>query len=42
MVGIAFVVVDAKDDTTKAFYQRYGFKALQSEPMRLCYPVKYL
>lgn len=42
MVGVAFVVVDAKDDTAKAFYQRYGFKALQGEPMRLCYPVKHL
>lgn len=42
MVGIAFVVVGAKDDTAKAFYQRYGFKVLQGEPMRLCYPVKHL
>jgi predicted GNAT family N-acyltransferase len=38
-LGVAFVVVDAKDDTAKAFYQYYGFHALQSDPMRLCLPI---
>ncbi len=38
-IGIAFIVVDAKDNTAKSFYQSYGFMALSSEPMRLCYPV---
>lgn len=38
-LGVAFVVVDAKNDTAKAFYQNYGFHALQSDPMRLCLPI---
>lgn len=39
MTGTAFVVVDAKDDTAKAFYQHYGFMELENKPMRLIYPV---
>lgn len=42
MVGIAFVVVDAKDDNAKRFYEQYGFKPLQQNNMRLCYPVKHI
>lgn len=34
-VGIAFVVVDAKDDKAKAFYERFGFTEIQSKPRRL-------
>lgn len=34
-VGIAFVVVDAKDDKAKAFYERFGFVEIQSKPLRL-------
>lgn len=42
MTGVAFVVVDAKDEQAKQFYEKYGFKSLTSNPMRLCYPVKNL
>ena len=38
-LGIAFVVVDAKDETAKSFYQAYGFFELQNQPLRLCFPV---
>lgn len=40
MMGLAFVVVDAKDETAKKFYQRYGFTPLSQRPLRLCYPIK--
>lgn len=39
-LGVAFVVVDAKDDNAMAFYKRYGFVELSNQPRRLCYPVK--
>lgn len=42
MVGIAYVVVDAKDENAKRFYEKYGFKPISTNPMRLCYPVKNL
>lgn len=42
MTGVAFVVVDAKDNTAKTFYEKYGFKPISSNPMRLAYPVKNL
>lgn len=42
MTGVAFVVADAKDETAKSFYEKYGFKSLTTNPMRLCYPVKHL
>lgn len=42
MTGVAFVVVDTKDEQAKQFYEKYGFKSLTSNPMRLCYPVKNL
>ncbi len=40
LIGMAFVVVDAKNEQAKAFYERYGFKVLSKHPMKLCYPVK--
>lgn len=40
VLGIAFVVVDAKDETTQAFYEKYGFCELSNYPRRLCYAVK--
>lgn len=40
MLGLAFVVVDAKDDTAHAFYSKYGFCELSQKPMRLCYAIK--
>lgn len=42
LVGTAFVVVDAKDEAVKAFYEGYGFTELQANPMRLCYPVSQI
>lgn len=33
------VVVDAKDDKAKAFYQKYGFIPLINEPMKLFLPM---
>ncbi len=39
-IGIAYIVVDAKDDTAKSFYQAYQFKELTHSPLRLCYAVK--
>jgi len=29
------VVVDAKDDVTSGFYERYGFRRFQNHPDRL-------
>lgn len=40
LLGVAFVVVDAKDHTAQAFYLHYGFYPLQSNPMRLCFAVQ--
>lgn len=40
MLGLAFVIVDAKDETAKAFYQKYGFFELSKQPKRLCYAIK--
>lgn len=39
-IDIVYVIVDAKDDKAKAYYQRFGFIALQHEPLRLCYSVR--
>lgn len=38
-LGIAFIVVDFKDETAKSFYEAFGFIELQNKPLRLCYPV---
>ncbi len=38
-IGVAFVLVEAKDQTARAFYEGYGFIRLSSNPLRLCYPV---
>lgn len=35
IAGLRAIVVDAKDDAAKAFYQRYGFEPFKDEPMRL-------
>lgn len=42
VTSFAFVVVDAKDESAKNFYEKYGLKPLSSNPMRLCYPVRNL
>lgn len=42
LVGIFAVVVDAKDDKAKSFYQRYGFVSLQETDLTLCLPMKMI
>ncbi len=39
-IGIAYLIVDSKDDRAKSFYQAYRFTELTSNPSRLCYAVK--
>ncbi len=34
-VGAIGVIVDAKDDRARAFYEQYGFQRLQGDPYRL-------
>lgn len=38
-VGVYALLVDAKDDTAKAFYQKYGFVELLDLPLTLFLPV---
>jgi predicted GNAT family N-acyltransferase len=38
-VASAVVVVDAKDETARSFYLRYGFIPLPLQPSRLIYPL---
>lgn len=38
-VGVYALLVDAKDDTAKKFYQKYGFIAFKDEPMTLFLPL---
>lgn len=40
MVGIFAVVVDAKDEKAKAFYEHYGFIELQNPKLTLFLPMK--
>lgn len=42
LVGIFAVVVDAKDDKAKSFYQHYGFVTLEETDLTLCLPMKVL
>lgn len=42
MVGIFAVVVDAKDNLAKSFYQRYGFAALEHTELTLFLPMSVL
>ena len=39
-IGAMAVVVDAKDSAAEAFYEHYGFIALQRQPARLFLPMK--
>jgi len=39
MSGCFLLVVDAKDEESKRFYLRYGFKALPQTPLRLIMPM---
>jgi len=38
-VGVYALLVDAKDETAKKFYQKYGFIAFKDEPMALFLPL---
>jgi GNAT superfamily N-acetyltransferase len=38
-LGVHAVAVDAIDDQAKAFYERYGFVALQDDPLHLYLPM---
>ncbi len=38
-LGVAGLLVDAKDEAAAAFYQKYGFTPLVSDPLRLFLPV---
>lgn len=40
IAGLRAVVVDAKDEAAKAFYQRFGFEPFKDEPMRLALILK--
>ncbi|WP_264676651.1 hypothetical protein [Moraxella bovis] len=33
------MIVDAKDEQAKSFYQSYGFFELQNTPLRMAFPV---
>ena len=39
IIGVNFVVIHAKDQKAKAFYQRFGFIALTTHPLTLIFPV---
>jgi predicted GNAT family N-acyltransferase len=41
-VGVFAVIVDAKSETAKKFYEAYGFKAFGSQPLRLFLPLETL
>jgi hypothetical protein len=38
-VGVALILVDAKDDTAAGFYRHFGFMPLPDTPLRLALPV---
>ena len=38
-VGVHAIIVDAKDDNAKAFYEHFGFTELPQHPMRLILPM---
>ena len=39
-IAVYVIVVDAKNDRARAFYERYGFKAFPSGPRRLFLPLQ--
>ncbi len=39
-VGIFAVILDAKDDTAKSFYIKYGFIPFVDQPMKLFLPIR--
>ncbi|MDQ2665593.1 MAG: GNAT family N-acetyltransferase [Gemmatimonadota bacterium] len=41
-LGVAFVIVDAKDDEAAEFYAKYGFEPFPGTPMSLFLPMRTL
>lgn len=39
-IGASLIVVEAKEDAAKRFYEKHGFTALDIAPMRLVLPMK--
>lgn len=39
-VGVFAVILDAKDDSAKSFYKKYGFIPFVDQPMKMFLPVK--
>jgi ribosomal protein S18 acetylase RimI-like enzyme len=39
-IAVYAIIVDAKNQRTKAFYERYGFRAFASDPHRLFLPLE--
>lgn len=39
-IAVYAIVVDAKNERTQAFYERYGFRAFASQPRRLFLPLE--
>jgi len=40
IAGLRAVIVDAKDEPARRFYQRYGFESFPGDPLRLALLVK--
>jgi ribosomal protein S18 acetylase RimI-like enzyme len=40
IAGLRAVIVDAKDESARRFYQRYGFESFPGDPLRLALLVK--
>jgi ribosomal protein S18 acetylase RimI-like enzyme len=38
-IGAMAVIVDAKDDPARGFYERYGFRRFADDPYRLFLPM---
>lgn len=38
-LGVFAMVVDAKDEAARRFYEHYGFTSLPGEARRLCLPI---
>jgi hypothetical protein len=38
-VGIAVILVDAKNENAQSFYRHYGFQPLPDKPLRLILPI---
>jgi GNAT superfamily N-acetyltransferase len=40
MIGAMAIIVDAKDDTARRFYEKYGFQRMEDNEYRLFLPMK--